>query len=121
MQSFQDRVSKLVLAHEQKQELLKEKRKIEKDYQTAKKQIIDDMRLIKQTKLVVDAYNNKKYEIELVPGKKTKGVKASERETYIDNILKYDMDPEELAQSLKDLLQGDVEFVDKLIIKEVKQ
>lgn len=122
MQTFQDRVSRLVLAHEQKQELLKEKRRIEKEYQTAKNQIIEDLRRIKQTKLIVDAYNNKKYEIEIVPGKKTKGVKATERESYIDNmVLKQELDPEELAQSLKDLLQGDIEFVDKLTIKEVSK
>jgi len=121
MQEFQDKLGQLIVAHEQKQQLQKEKRKIDKQYKEARQQVIKILQNIKQKKCTVDGFNNKKYEIELKSGKKTKGVRAAEREQYIDNIVKHDLEPEELAQSLKDVLQGDTEYVDSLVIKQIDQ
>lgn len=121
MQEFQDKLGQLIIAHEQKQELAKEKKKIDKQYKNARLQVIKMLQDINQNKCTVDGFNNKKYEIELKAGKKTKGVRATERDQYIDNIIQHDLDPEELAQSLKDALQGDVEYVDALVIKQINQ
>lgn len=121
MQEFQDKLGQLIVAHEQKQELAKEKKKIDKQYKNARLQVIKMLQDINQNKCTVDGFNNKKYEIELKAGKKTKGIRATERDQYIDSIIQHDLDPEELAQSLKDALQGDVEYVDALVIKQINQ
>ena len=115
MSELQQKVGELLHVHRQRERILKDKKEIEKEYKKIKGEFAELLEALNKKSIRVD----QKYEISLEPTKKRKGMRINERESYIDNIVAHDLDPDELAQSLKDALQGDIEYVNKIKIKEL--
>jgi len=115
MSELQQKVGELLHVHRQRKRILNEKKEIDKEYKKIKQEFAELLTALNKKSIMVD----RRYEISLEPAKKTKGMRSNERESYIDNIVNHDLDPEELAQSLKDALQGDIKYVNEIKIKEL--
>ena len=119
LNELQQQLGVLLHAHRQRERLMAQKREIDREYKASKDAIIEILHRINRHVLTVDAPDGNSYKIALEEAKNTKSVRAPERDVFIENIVKQDLTPEELAQSLKDGLQGDVKYVDKLTVKKI--
>jgi len=118
--SLHANLAEFLHARRQRERLLKEKRQVDKDMKRCQETIISDLQALGRDTLHVDGTDGLTYEIKLKTTTKRTGMRGNERENFIDNIVQKRMDPNELAESIKDALQGDVEYVDKLAVKKLK-
>lgn len=113
MSEVQQKVGELLHLHRQRERIMKEKRELEKEYKKIKSEFAELLIALNKKSILID----QQYEISLVDTKKRKSMRPNERDSYIDNIINNDLEPEELAQSLKDALQGDIEYTKQIKIK----
>lgn len=115
MHELQIKASELLHVYKQKKQLASEKKVVDKQFIKAEKEMADILKRLNKKAIRVD----NKYEIGLIHKSKRRGMNVKERQEYIDNIANMKLEPSELSQNIKDALGGDLEFIDKISIKEI--
>ena len=115
MHELQIKASELIHSYKQRKQLASEKKVVDKQYLKAEKEMTDILKRLNKKAIRVD----NKYEISLIHKSKKRSMNLKERQEYIDNISNMKLEPHELSQNIKDALNGDVEFVDKISITEI--
>lgn len=112
-------VDELLHEYRQLERLKKEKSKINKNFKRLQNELMESLTVIKKRKLKINALDGK-YEITVETKPRKKGMSVKERNEYIDNLVVHDLSSEEMSQTLKTALCGDVNFIDQICIKKIE-